>query len=239
MSSSLRYFTVTSGATTANPLIVDSANVRLGDTLPLAFAFTFVAAGDPIPNGGGAVAGPNGDFVINTDFLPPAAAGDLVSAFARGATPLAGATTEIAEADSAIIAPIETTGDSLAKGLTVNADGSFTVDNAGVYDINAVLSVESVGSALNMTVSVQTSPDAGATYATVPQGEFTIVGCPTVETLKWNVYTGALVATDRIRIIATATTTSGAARPVASPAADYQFVVSAGSFLEAQYLGTI
>ena len=241
MSSSLRYFTVTSNATVAAPTVFDSANVRLGDTLPLAFALNFVAEGDPIPNGGGAVAGPGGDFVINTDFLP---AGDLLSAFARSSlsadTPLT-----ILEGDDSATAPIPFDNDQFLKRMTSVGTGAFTADQAGVYRVNTTLNAVDVPNGYDITVAVAANTLATpAVYTPVPQGTFTIVGCPTIETLNKDTFTIALAAGQGIHIDATIQSSvpvGGGARPVrpvGSLPAGFEFNMGADSVIEIDYLGT-
>jgi len=247
-SGSIRYFSVVAANNVAGQPDVRS-NFRLNDAVPLNYAFVFIPAGQAIPNApaGTPVAGPGGAYVINPSFLPPSAIGDLVSVFARGATTGASAPIVIAVAANTASATVAFT-NQFNKGLTYDAPSSSYIvptGRTGYYRVNAGINATAVPLNRDITISVQTATSAAPTvFTTVPQGTFTIIGCPTVETVREDVFTNSLGVGDRIRVLATIGTTAifpatvGSNRAAGDPAADFQFVVGIGSVVELNYLGT-
>jgi len=237
MSSSLRYFTVTSASdVVGQPDVL--TRVRLGDNLPFANALVFIPEGQQIPGAPiGTFAPFGGTFVINQAFLP-VGTGDLLSAFARLSLAAPVLSAIIPTGGLTASAPIPFDNNDVLKGFTIDGTGAVVVDNAGYYRVNATLDARDIVGDFDVTITVETvdSTILGSVYTPVPQGSFTIVGTPTIESLNIDVFTGALSAGDGIHILATITASGGVdAVPVAAPT---QFTIGAGSFFEVNYLGT-
>jgi len=235
MSNSLRYFTVTSANSVAGqPDIL--TRVRLGDTLPFANALVFIPEGQQIPGAApGDNAPPGGTFVINQAFLP-SGNGDLISAFAR-ANSVGGQVVAIVTGTTFGFTEIAFPGDVVLKGLTTPGPNSirFDVDNAGYYRVNAVLNIAEVAPGRNVTIAVGTAPLGDLNFFPVPQGTFTIVECPTTESLEIDVFTNELQAGGQIRVEAGLSTSDGSVGG-GGPADVAQ--IAAGSRIEITYLGT-
>jgi len=233
MSSSLRYFTVTSANSVAGqPDIL--TRVRLGDNLPFANALVFIPEGQQIPGAPiGTFAPFGGTFVINQTFLS-IDNGDLLSAYAR-ASAIQSDFALVTGTSSSTEQPVFDNG-LVLKGFTVSptAPGIFTADNAGYYRINAVIDIADLAPNRDVSLFAEADPVGATAFTEIPQGRITIIECPNVESLNLDVFSVELQAGGQVRVMITVSTSDGS---IATGAPSDNYTVADTSRFEVNYLG--